>query len=113
MAGSVTTAIPNTALAEFLEGGHCFLPPQAGVSTTATSTTAVTLGAATPGIAVGMAVTGTNVPANDFVSAISAGTATSLTLSIATTGAAASMTFTGDVFKILLLGSALAGNIAY
>jgi len=113
MAGSVTTNLSNSWLAEVLSAGHCFLPPQSGVAVTATSTTAVTLTSATAGIAVGMAVTGTNVPANDYVSAISAGTATSLTISVATTGACSSMTFTGDVFKIALIASALAGNIAY
>jgi len=113
MAGSVTTALTNSSLAEYFSAGHCYLPPKSGIAVTANSTTAVTLGSATAGIAVGMAVTGTNVPANDYVSAISAGTATSLTISIATTGNNSSMTFTGDVFKILLLASALAGNVAY
>jgi len=113
MAGSVTTNLSNSWLAEVLSAGHCFLPPQSGVAVTANTTTAVTLGSATPGIAVGMAVTGTNVPANCVVSNISAATATSLTISQATTGACSSMTFTGDVFKIALISSTLAGNVAY
>src|SRR6185312_422577 len=43
MAGSVTTAIPNSALAEFLSGGHCFLPPQAAVAVTQSSSASGTL----------------------------------------------------------------------
>jgi hypothetical protein len=48
-----------------------------------------------------MAVTGTNVAANTFVSAIVS--ATAVTLSVATTGAPSAVIFTGDVFKILLI----------
>jgi len=112
MAGSVTTAIPNSALAEFLSGGHCFLPPQAAVAVTQSSSASGTLTTAQAGIAVGMAQTGTNAGAGAVVATLGP-TATAYTTSVASTGALTSATFTGDVFKILLLGSTLAGNIAY
>src|SRR6202042_3583202 len=44
---------------------------------------------------------------------ISATSDTAIILSKATTGALTSATFTGDVCKIALIASALAGNIAY
>jgi hypothetical protein len=85
-----------------MQGGHCF---NATVTTNGDehSNTTIDNIASTAGIAVGMAVSGTNIPANTVVAAITS--ATSLTLSQAATGTAAaqSLTYTGDVFKILLI----------
>jgi hypothetical protein len=113
MAGSITTALTNSSLAEYLSAGHCFLPPSAGVACTCSSTTAMVLTSAQTGIAVGMAVTGTNAASNTFVAGLSPSSDTAVTLSIASTGALTSATFTADVFKMALIASALAGNIAY
>ena len=112
MAGSVTTALANSFLAEILSAGHCMEPPQTGVACTCSSTTAMVLTTAQTGITVGMAVTGTNAAANTVVAALSA-TAANVTIAPASTGALTSATFTGDVFKIALIASALAGNVAY
>lgn len=95
------TSISNSAKVEFLQGAHCFNATLSGLTATNTSSTAVTGLTTTAGISVGMAVTGANVAANTFVSAIASLTA--LTLSVATTGSATSLTFTGDVMKLLLI----------
>jgi hypothetical protein len=55
----------------------------------------------TAGIAVGMAVTGTNAGAGGVVSKIVSQTA--VDLSVASTGALTAATFTGDVFNMLLI----------
>jgi hypothetical protein len=112
MAGSVTTNLSNSFLAEILEAGHCFLPPQAGITVTQSSTISGTLGTAIAGLAVGMAQTGTNAGAGAVIATIGP-TATAYTTSVASSGALTSATFTGDVFKIALIASALAGSVAY
>ena len=113
MAGSVTTSLSNSFLSELVSAGHCFLPPQAGVAVTQSSTISGVLTAAQAGIAIGMAQTGTNAGAGAVVATLTPGTPTNYTTSIASSGALVSATFTGDVFKIALIASALAGNIAY
>ena len=113
MAGSVTTALTNSSLAEMLSCGHNYLPPQSGIAVTQSSTVSGVLGSAIAGLAVGMAQTGTNAGAGAVIATISPSTVTNYTTSVASTGALTSATFTGDLHKILLLGSALAGNIAY
>lgn len=113
MAGSVTTALTNSFLAELLSSGHCILPPQTAVAVTQSSTISGVLTSAQAGIAVGMAQTGTNAGAGAVVATLTSGTPTNYTTSVASSGALTSATFTGDVFKIALIASALAGNVAY
>jgi hypothetical protein len=112
MAGSVTTALTNSSLAEMLSAGHCYLPPQTGLAVTQSSTISGTLTTPLAGLAVGMAQTGTNAGAGAVIATLGP-TAGAYTTSIASTGALVSATFTGDVFKIALIAAALAGNIAY
>jgi hypothetical protein len=62
------------------------------------------------GLAVGMAVTGTNAGAGGVIAAFVSQTA--LNLSVASTGALTAPTFTGDVFKMLLVKSSPGGTYA-
>jgi hypothetical protein len=98
-----TTAICTTFKAEILEAGHSCLVTQSSLSCTANTTATVTGLSSTAGLAIGMAATGTNVPANTFVAQIVS--ATSVILSQATTGACSAITFTADAFKLLLIKS--------
>lgn len=96
-----TTAICNSFKQELLQAGHCFNAVLTQTGSTHTNTTLDAM-ATTAGIAVGMAVTGTSIAANTFVSNITSQTA--VVLSIAATGTASNtMTFTGDVFKFALV----------
>ena len=113
MAGSVTTALTNSSLAEYLSGGHVYLPPQAGLAVTQSSTISGVLTTALAGLAVGMAQTGTNAGAGAVIATFTPGTVTNYTTSVASSGALTSATFTADLFKIALIASALSGNIAY
>lgn len=98
-----TTAVCTSFKAEILETGHCFFVTQAAVSCSANTTASVTTLSSTAGLAVGMSATGTNVPSNNTILAITS--ATALTLTAATTGACSALTFTADVFKLLLIKS--------
>jgi hypothetical protein len=96
-----TTAVCNSAKVEMMQGGHCFNATSTQSGTTHTNTTLDGL-TSTANLAVGMAVSGTGIPAGAVIAAITS--ATAVTLSLAATNAATNtMTFTGDVFKLLLI----------
>lgn len=97
-----TTAVCNSFKVELLQGAHCFNATQTGVSVSNTSGAfTFTSIASTAGLAVGMAVSGTSVPASSVVASVDS--ATALTISKASTGAVSSATFTGDAFKLALV----------
>lgn len=97
-----TSGVCNSWKAEVMSGGHCF---NTTVTTNGDTHTNFIIDniTSTAGLAVGMAVTGTNVAAGSVVASIDS--ATQVTLSKATTGTTAtvSITYTADVFKILLI----------
>ena len=98
-----TTAMCYSFKQELLQSAHCFNAVLAQSGTTHTSTLLDGM-ATTANISVGMAVTGTNIPAGTVVAAVIDNA--SVTLSKAATGSATNtMTFTGDVFDILLIKS--------
>lgn len=97
-----TNGVCNSFKAELLEGGHCFNAAQSGVSVTNTSGTA-TLAGTFAGLAVGMSISGTGVPAGAVVAAW---TSSSVTMSAVSTAAITSVTFAGDTLKMLLIKAA-------
>jgi hypothetical protein len=98
-----TTAFCTSAKVELLQSTHCFNATQSGVTgTTSNGVFTITALASTAGLSVGMAVTGTNIPAGAVIASIDS--ATQVTMSKAATGAAgSSIAFTADVFKMLLI----------
>ncbi|MFO1185834.1 MAG: hypothetical protein U1E56_13785 [Bauldia sp.] len=106
---AITTAMPTQFKVDLLKAFHCFLATQSGVSC-AGSNGAFTLTsiASTANLAVGMAVTGTNVAAGAVIASIDSGT--QVTLSKAHTGAVSSVTFTADPFKIALIKASPTGT---
>ena len=97
-----TTAFCNSAKVEMPIGAHCFLAPQTAVTATGVSTQFTLTGiASTAALAVGMAVTGTNVASGAVIASVDSGT--QVTLSKAHTGAVSSVNFTADPFKFLLI----------
>lgn len=97
-----TTAFCYSAKAELAQAGHCFLATQSAVSCSGTSGQfTLTSLASTAGLAVGMAVTGTNVASGAVLASIDS--ATQVTVSKAHTGTVSAATFTADVFKMLLI----------
>ncbi len=96
-----TTGICNSFKAEVMQGGHCLNAVLAQTGTTH-SNQVLDVMATTAGIAVGMAVTGTNIAASTVVESITS--AVAVTVSKTTTGSAANtMTFTGDAIKLALV----------
>jgi hypothetical protein len=96
-----TTAFCTSAKIELLQATHCFNATLSLSGTTSNTVFTVTGLASTAGIAVGMAVSGTNIPAGAVVASVDS--ASQVTMSKAATGAAGTVTFTGDVFKMLLI----------
>jgi len=96
-----TTGICNSWKAEVMQAGHCLMATLAQSGATHTNKIIDTM-ATTAGIAVGMTVTGTNVPASTVVESITS--AAAVTVSNATSGSATNtMTFTGDALKLALV----------
>lgn len=102
MAG-ITTNLTTTARQELLSGGHCFNATITATGSASSGSTSYTSLSSLAGVAVGMAVTGTNVGAGTVVAAITS--ATAFTASVVSSGAisAGTLTFTGDVFKMALI----------
>lgn len=97
-----TTAMCTSFKQELLSSAHCFLATQSGVSATGVNTQfTLTALASTANLAVGMAVTGTNVAAGAVIASVDS--ASQVTLSKAHTGAVTTVTFTADAFKMLLI----------
>ncbi len=106
MAG-ITTAMLTSFKSDLMSGLHCF---NATITFTATAVTTVnfTTVSSLTGLAVGMALTGTNQGAAAVIATI--GATNTLTSSVATTGAAGTVTATGDVFKMALFKVGVAGT---
>jgi hypothetical protein len=105
---AITTAMSTSFKAEVLQAAHCFNAP---ITTTGTLHTNNTVDVVTSmvGVAAGMGVTGTGIAANSSV--VSIQTAAAFTVYPAATGSGAqSLTFTGDIFKIALIRSGMAGT---
>ncbi|HLL28597.1 MAG TPA: hypothetical protein VKT73_13215 [Xanthobacteraceae bacterium] len=110
MAG-ITTAFLTSFKSDLFSALHCF---NATVVKTGVNGTSGQFGltglANVTGLAVGMAVSGTNIAAGAVVASIDS--STTCTLSKAHTGtiSSGSITFTGDVFKVALIKSGMAGT---
>lgn len=110
MAG-LTTAFPTSAKREYFLGGHCF---SAGGTFTASGTSGqftLTSASSLTDVAVGMAVSGTNVASGALVASIDS--STQVTLSKAhtgTVGPGGAITFAGDTFKMALVKVGCAGT---
>lgn len=97
-----TTSVCDSFKVELGQGGHCCNATLTGVAVTNVSGTAALTGiASTAGWAVGMALTGTGVPAGTVVAAVTG--PTTATMSQVSSAAVSSVTVTGDAFKLLLI----------
>lgn len=101
--GSVTTAFPTSSKSDHQSALHCFNAVVTKTCSGVNGAFTLTGAANVTGIAVGMAVTGTNVAAGAVVASIDS--STQVTVSKAHTGTITTqtITFTGDVFKIALI----------
>lgn len=106
---ATTTAMCNSFKSDLFSGLHCFNAPVAKAGTTGTSGQFTLTVPDVTGIAVGMVASGTNVASGAVVASIDSGT--QVTVSKAHTGTVnTSVTFTGDVFKVALIKTSMAGT---
>ena len=106
MAG-ITTAMLASAKRDFLFGLHHFAQSRT-FTATGTSTQTWTSVSALTGMAVGNALSGTNVAAGSIIGAILS--ASSIFVSKASTGALGTVTMVGDIFKMALIKNGMAGT---
>src|SRR5690349_11557266 len=103
-----TTCLTEQFKLDCFTANNCFNATQSGVSQTCSTTGTVTALASTANLAVGMAASGTNCPANTVIARILS--ATSIELSKASTGAFSSATYAGDSFLIALIKTSPSGT---
>lgn len=116
--GTITTAMPTSAKQEFLQGAHCFNATKTFTATMGSGSANMTSVSSFAGLTVGMAITGTNIPAGTVLASITS--ATTGVLSAAASGVitAGTLTATADVFKMALIkfgptGTYGAANVNY
>jgi hypothetical protein len=99
---TITTAMATSFKVEMLQAGHCLQQTFTATGNTNSNTTVSGL-SSTANVAVGMSVSGTNIPAGATV--VSIPTATSIVISAAATGTGAgvTLTFAGDTVKMALI----------
>lgn len=102
MAGT-TTAMCSSFKTDLASSLHCFNATVTPTGTPTNASFALTSISSLTGVAVGMGVSGTSIPAGTVVASFTS--ATALVLSKAATGSPGSetVTFTGDVFNIALV----------
>lgn len=98
-----TTGWCDSAKQELLQAGHCFNATVSVNFSGVSGQFALTGGSSTAGIAVGMAVTGTNIAAGAVVASVDSQSQVTLSKPHTGTITAQSITFTADTFKILLI----------
>lgn len=106
---TITTSMTTTFKAEVMAAGHCINAIVTPTGNTNTSTAVDTV-SSMAGVAVGMSVTGSGVPSNTFVAAITSGTAFVLSKATTTTLSGTTLTITGDPLYIALIQGTPTGN---
>jgi hypothetical protein len=97
-----TTAFCNSAKQELLEAAHCFNATVTPTGNTHSNTTVNNV-SSMANVAVGMAVSGSGVPAGAVVAAITNSSVFTLSLATTTSLTGTTLTISGDVFKIALI----------
>jgi len=105
-----TTAITTRAKTDWLSGAFSCLTPVTTTATSGNATFTLTSLASTAGIAVGMAITGTNITAGAVVASVDSATQITMSKASGASPGANSTTFTSDKFNILLIKVAPTGT---
>lgn len=107
---AISTAFCTSAKVELFSAGHCFNATVTPTATVASGSTSATAVSSMSGVVVGMGVTGTSIPSNTTVAAITG--SNTLTLSQAATLAinGGTLTIAGDPFKMALFTGTVAGT---
>lgn len=100
--GSITTSYATSAKSEHFAAAHCFQGTVTPTANTHTNTTIDTV-STMAGVAVGMSVTGSGVPANAVVASITSNAAFVLSQATSSSLTTTTLTIGGDVFKVALI----------
>lgn len=98
-----TTAFCVSAKVELLQGAHCLQATKTPTGDTTNTSQTVTNLSSIAGLLVGMAVSGTGIPANTVLARFLSSTSVEISKAATATNTGTTLTFAGDTFKILLI----------
>lgn len=107
---SITTSICNSFKSELMQASHNFNGSVTPTGNTTSASASVTSVSSMSGVVVGMAISGTGIPASTTVANITSATALTLSANATATGTGVTLTITGDPFYIALIGSSYTGT---
>lgn len=107
---AITSAYCTSAKAEHFWGAHCFAGQVTPTGTTSSGSFQITSLSSAVGIAVGMSITGTGIPASSVVASIDSATAITISKAATASGSGVTLTLVGDVFKIALFKASVSGT---
>ena len=101
--GSITTAFSTSAKSEFFSAAHCFQQTVSPTGTIASGSFSITSVSSMAGVCVGMSISGTGIPSNTVVAAITSASALVLSQAATANTSTLALTISGDVFNIALI----------
>lgn len=107
---AITSAYCTSAKAEHLFGAHCFAGQVTPTGTTSSGSFQITSLSAATGVAVGMSISGTGIPAGSVVASVDSATAITISKAATASGSGVTLTLVGDVFKIALFKASVVGS---
>lgn len=109
MAG-VTTSFPNSAKTEYPSAAHCLLATATFTANTTNASPTLATVSSLAGLAIGMPISGTGIAAGAVIVAFASGTSITMSANATATGTGVTITAVGDVFKMGLIKSGMAGT---
>lgn len=107
---STVTAFCSSAKGDLLSGLHCFNAAITPTGNTTSGAFTISTMSALTGLAVGMGVSGSGIPAAAVLASIDSGTGITISKAATATASTVALTFTGDTFNIALIKVGPAGT---
>ena len=107
---AITTAMTSVFKADVMSGLHCFNQTVTPTATTVNGNFPLTAVSSLTGLAVGMGVSGTGIPASSVIASIDSGTQITISKAATASGSGVALTVTGDTFNIALIKVAPTGT---
>lgn len=109
MAG-ITTSFLTSLKSDILSALHCFNATVTPTANTTNGSFGLAAVSALTGLAVGMALSGTGIPAGTVIASIDSGTTLTMSKAATATNTGVTVTAAGDIFKIALIIPGMAGT---
>lgn len=107
---SITTAWANQAKTDLASAGQCHLTQVAPTGTTVNTSQTISAISSMVGLAVGMPITGTGIPATTVISALLSSTSIQISAPASASNSGVTLTCGGDIFKFALIKHTPAGT---